>query len=68
MERDIKHTKIQELQEETQVYQAECLKLRNISEQAVFLLIRHGLLPHVKVSKELKRFAKQVKKNPNLVD
>ena len=34
-----------ELQEELQIYQRECIKLRNLSENAMHLLMQHGLEP-----------------------
>jgi hypothetical protein len=45
LQRNIKATKMYELQEELQIYQQECIKLRKLSENAVHLLYQHGLEP-----------------------
>ena len=43
LRRNIKSTKIYELQEELQIYRRECMKLRKISENAYQLVIQNGL-------------------------
>ena len=43
LNKNMKSSKVQELQIETQVYQNECLKLRNVAERAVNILIRNNL-------------------------
>ena len=58
--RDVKTTKINELQTETQIYQKECLKLRGIAEQALGLAIGHGLVKQVKKNKVLKGFMRNM--------
>jgi hypothetical protein len=43
LQRNIKSTKIYELQEELHIYRRECMKLRKISENAYQLVIQNGL-------------------------
>ena len=42
LQRNIKSTKIYELQEELQLYRRECMKLRKISDNALKLVIQNG--------------------------
>lgn len=61
LQRDVKFTKIKELQQEIQLYQQECLKLRYISEQAILILRQNGLQSLLKTNKQLQVFAREVK-------
>jgi hypothetical protein len=61
LQRDVKFTKIKELQQEIQLYQQECIKLRYISEQAILILRQNGLQCLLKPNKQLQAFAREVK-------
>jgi len=52
LQRNIKSTKIYELQEELQIYRRECMKLRKISENAFQLVIKNGLEPKLQSTQQ----------------
>ena len=56
LRRNIKSTKLTELQEEVLLYQKECMKLRYISELSVCILMQNGLYKQLKGNKRLKGF------------
>lgn len=60
LKRNIKSTKLTELQEEVQLYQKECLKLRYISEVSICILIQNGLQSQFKSNRRLKGFVKTI--------
>lgn len=60
LKRNIKSTKLQEIQEEVQLYQKECLKLRYIAEVSICILVQNGLESQLKKNRRLRHFIKTI--------
>lgn len=66
LQQDIKTTKIREIQQEIQIYQHECLRLRSIAEQAFNIISSHGLQKLFKKNHEMKCFMREATKNSSV--
>ena len=58
LQKNMRITKCAELNEEIQIYQEECLKLRKVAEQAIIILAQNGLSSLLEKKKLLKNFKK----------
>lgn len=60
LKRNIKATRMTEVQEELKQYQKECLRLRFISELAISILLQNGLGDVLRKNKRLKNFLRTI--------